>query len=432
MAAVRGIGVAVITSTSGTGPPPAFAFSAARCSTPKRCCSSITTTPRLWNATASWISAWVPTSRSTSPAARAVSTRCRSLPVTRLVSSSTVSGRSPNSDAPSSGTVMPSSIGRMLARCCSASTSVGAMKAPWWPPCTAVSSAATATTVLPAPDVALQQPVHRDRTSEVGGDLGDHLGLVARELEGERAEEPRHQGARRVVLDALAGGLDHALAQHEGELDPQQLVEHEPAAGLLGLAHRLGDVDAAERRGAIDEVVAVEHPSRHRLDELTGAAQRLGHPAAEVLRVEAQLVGLRVDRGDLQAVVLVEEVDLRVGHLLLAPVLGDLAEEQRLGALGELPGPPRLVEERDPQVARAVGDPELGARLARVPGRGRWPTTAPARTPSRLVDLEVADRRLLRLVDVAARVVRQQVEDRSRPRSGPATWPAPGRRPSAP
>ena len=64
IAAVRGIGVAVITSTSGTAAP-AFSRSAARCSTPKRCCSSTTTTPRLWNATPSWISAWVPMARST-------------------------------------------------------------------------------------------------------------------------------------------------------------------------------------------------------------------------------------------------------------------------------------------------------------------------------------------------------------------------------
>jgi hypothetical protein len=51
MAAVRGMGVAVITSTSGTAWPPssALARSAARCSTPKRCCSSMTTTPRLAN-----------------------------------------------------------------------------------------------------------------------------------------------------------------------------------------------------------------------------------------------------------------------------------------------------------------------------------------------------------------------------------------------
>ena len=48
IAAVRGIGVAVITSRSGT-PPDDLSRNAARCSTPNRCCSSTTTAPRLWN-----------------------------------------------------------------------------------------------------------------------------------------------------------------------------------------------------------------------------------------------------------------------------------------------------------------------------------------------------------------------------------------------
>ena len=125
------------------------------------------------------------------------STRWRSLPVMRLVSSSTVSGRSPNSDAPSSGTVMPSSSGRMLAKCCSASTSVGAMNAPWCPPCTAVSSAATATTVLPAPTSPWSRRCIGIGPGQVGGDLGDHLRLVAGELERQPIEEPRHQRAGR-------------------------------------------------------------------------------------------------------------------------------------------------------------------------------------------------------------------------------------------
>ncbi len=45
MAAVRGIGVAVITRTSGTRSPWPASRRAARCSTPNRCCSSMTTTP---------------------------------------------------------------------------------------------------------------------------------------------------------------------------------------------------------------------------------------------------------------------------------------------------------------------------------------------------------------------------------------------------
>ena len=39
----------------------------------------------------------------------------------------------------------------MVSSCCSANTSVGAMNAPWYPPCTAISSAVSATTVLPEP-----------------------------------------------------------------------------------------------------------------------------------------------------------------------------------------------------------------------------------------------------------------------------------------
>ena len=53
IAAVRGIGVAVITNTSGVEASAPFLPSAARCSTPNRCCSSITTTPRLANCTPS-------------------------------------------------------------------------------------------------------------------------------------------------------------------------------------------------------------------------------------------------------------------------------------------------------------------------------------------------------------------------------------------
>jgi hypothetical protein len=47
-ASVRGIGVAVITSTSGETP---FCCSAFLCRTPKRCCSSMMARPSLWNST---------------------------------------------------------------------------------------------------------------------------------------------------------------------------------------------------------------------------------------------------------------------------------------------------------------------------------------------------------------------------------------------
>src|SRR5439155_1136629 len=63
-ASERGIGVAVRSKTSGASP---FSTRAARCSTPKRCCSSTTVRPRRWNLTDSWIRACVPTTRRAAP-----------------------------------------------------------------------------------------------------------------------------------------------------------------------------------------------------------------------------------------------------------------------------------------------------------------------------------------------------------------------------
>ena len=224
----------------------------------------------------------------------------------------------------------------MLAKCCSASTSVGAMNAPWCPPCTAVSSAATATTVLPAPTSPCSSRcigIGRARSAVISA-ITFCWSPVS--VERQPIEEPLDERAGRDVLDALAGLLDAALAEHERELDAQQLVEHQPAPRLLRLAHRLGLVDARRTRrcGRRSRAGRAPSPGSGSTNSLR-APQRLAHPAAEVLRVEPELVGLRVDGGDLQPVVLVEQVDLGVGHLELAPVLGDLAEEQcPLGALG--------------------------------------------------------------------------------------------------
>ena len=58
MANVRGMGVAVITNMCGGCI--FFDHNLARCATPKRCCSSITTNPKFLNSTVSSISACVP------------------------------------------------------------------------------------------------------------------------------------------------------------------------------------------------------------------------------------------------------------------------------------------------------------------------------------------------------------------------------------
>src|SRR5690606_36655618 len=101
-------------------------------------------------------------------------------------------------------------------------------------------------------------------------------------------------------------------------------------------------VDAVERRGAVDQVVPVEDPLRHRVEELARPAQRLGHPTGDVPGVDACLLRLRVDGHD-PAGPVADEIDDGVRELPLATVDVELCEEHRLGPRPELPLTPRLV-----------------------------------------------------------------------------------------
>ena len=368
IAAVRGIGVAVITSMSGTAPSAVFARSAARCSTPNRCCSSTTTTPRLANSTASWIRACVPMAMSTVPSARPASTLRRSRagdPVRQQLDpqrpvAEQVAGVG---DAQT-----PASSARTLAACCSASTSVGAISAAWWPPCTAASIAATATTVLPDADVALQQPVHRVRCGEIGLDLarspaaGRRVSVVRQAPR--RTVGPAHR--RRAWTRPRCVALELALAHHEDELHPQEFVERQPASRRLLVAHRCR---AGGSRGsavaAIDEPEPRANRRRHRLGDATiGAApQRLLDPSGDLPRAELRLLALRVDRHDAAGPV-ADQVDDRVRHLQPTAVGVGLAEQRDLQALAELLLPPRLVEEHHLHPTRPVADLHVDHRAA--------------------------------------------------------------------
>ena len=135
MVRVRGIGVAVITSRSQ---PPPRSTSVRRCATPKRCCSSTTARPRLRNRAPSWISEWVPTTNWAQPLATALRVSRRSAAPSPAVSRATripCDSRSP----------------WMVEKCCSASTSVGAISAACAPCAITTSAATTATMVFPEP-----------------------------------------------------------------------------------------------------------------------------------------------------------------------------------------------------------------------------------------------------------------------------------------
>ena len=116
MASVRGIGVAVMTSTWG-----GCAFlvhKRARCATPKRCCSSITTRPSEEKFTVSSITACVPISIRTSPVNRPVRMTSRFFPFTEPVSNSTRIS-------------IPYNNSRIVSKCWLARISVGAIIQAW-------------------------------------------------------------------------------------------------------------------------------------------------------------------------------------------------------------------------------------------------------------------------------------------------------------
>ena len=181
----------------------------------------MTTAPRLLNRTPSWMRAWVPMARSTEPSSIPLRISRRSAPVTRFVSSSTRRGRSPNRLA-GSGTVTPSSRRRTPAACCSASTSVGAINAPWWPALHGGQQRRHGDHRLAGADVALQQAVHRVRAGEIGLDLVDRAPLRRRQREGQTARgsgrraHPRSDGGCRGTSARRPACASRARAAHAG------------------------------------------------------------------------------------------------------------------------------------------------------------------------------------------------------------------------
>ncbi len=216
---------------------------------------------------------------------------------------------------------------------------------------------------LAGADVALQEAVHRHPPLEVTQDLVDRPFLGTGEGERQAFSQPTDAGAVDPVDHTDLGRLDRPLTEHEGELHTEQLVEHQTTTGRHRLGHRLGGVDARHRPHPVDEVVAVEERHRHRVGQRPSlgrldAAQGLGHEAGDVGRVEAGLLRLRVDRDDAAGLV-ADQIDDRARHLELAPERRHLAEHDGLAPFRELAFPPALVEERQLEGARPIGDPDI-------------------------------------------------------------------------
>jgi hypothetical protein len=174
----------------------------------------------------------------------------------------------------------------------------------------------------------------------------------------------------------------------------------------------LGQVDLAQRPVAVDDLEAVAPAVVERVGDAASGddpLQRPGDRRGEVPRREPGLLRLRVDGDDPPGLV-ADQVDDRVRHLATALVELELPEEHGLGADRELAAAPRLVEERALEVARAVEHVDLDERLA-VAGAAGLAALDPSDDHRLLADGEVLDLGLLGAVDVAARVVGDEVVD---------------------
>ena len=118
---------------------------------------------------------------------------------------------------------------RIVRTCCSARSSVGAMKATCWPFSIASSAASTATIVLPASDVALQQAVHRLGLLHVFADVLQRAPLARRQMERQhaRCSAARTRSSTRVT-SVLQLALRFAPPQQQTDLEAEELFEDQP------------------------------------------------------------------------------------------------------------------------------------------------------------------------------------------------------------
>ncbi len=133
ISSVRGIGVALIDSTSTLV---RSRFICSLCSTPKRCSSSTMIRPRSLTRMSGLSSRWVPITMSTLPSRRPSTTSRASLSVWNRLSALSVTGKAP---------IRSSNV----ERCCWTSSVVGTSTATCLPSCTALNAARTAISVLP-------------------------------------------------------------------------------------------------------------------------------------------------------------------------------------------------------------------------------------------------------------------------------------------
>ena len=241
ISSVRGIGVAVIVSTSTCA---RSCFSRSLWETPKRCSSSTTSSPRSLNRTSRPSSRCVPITTSTVPSAASSTTCFCAAGWTNRDSIFTVTGNGAKRSRERHEVLFGEQRRRDEHR-------------DLRPVHHRLERRADRDLGLAEPHVATEEPVHRERPFHVVLDLVDHPDLVGRLLERERILElalPRHVRSERV-----------SRHRHPNRVEPHELARH-VANSALDLGRGARPVRAAHPVHARDVAAEVfrDHADRVR------------------------------------------------------------------------------------------------------------------------------------------------------------------------
>ena len=265
---------------------------------------------------------------------------------------------------------------------------------------------------LAGADVAQDQVVRRMGRGHLAQHVVARGCLLVGERERQRRGERTHPGAVRHVLNRLAPGGARRGLPHEEQLQHEQLLVGQAAARLGGLAHGLGKMDARKRRLTAHEPVLRTQGKRQRVVCATRLGKRVAHQAPHPCRGHLFRGGMHGDdHAGRPADALPHHLDERVGHALEPIVELQLARHGYAHARLEGVHEPRLAERRHHQHARLVhqadlDESELGPRALELD------VVDGAFDGALLADAGRRHRLLGGKVDVAARVVRDQVAHR--------------------
>ena len=151
---------------------------------------------------------------------------------------------------------------------------------------------------LAASDVALEQSVHRVRLAKIGGDLGDHAVLLARESKGNAGADVRVDGGVDRQRHGARATAQLRPSHHHAKLQQQQLIERQTAPRTRERLRIGGPMHGAPRRGQRHQVALAPIGLGQRV--LHAGAHRIKHARDHRLDLgRTDLLAGRIDRPEI-------------------------------------------------------------------------------------------------------------------------------------